>query len=263
MEQLTLFPEDSLASLTVLPGSEKARKMTATSGRKCLGSSRNLDPLGSLVKTLLTSPIWNSTARYLTWKVQATKSNRLLYRLVPSMPNIEEIEHSLLPTPTASDAWNTRDSRKRFNNPNSKSYNEKKAVNPSCQNLHTAVTKLWPTPRANDAEKRGNINPHDKRNGLPAAVQLFPTPTARDWKGRTGPNWNHQTLPDAVLWPTPRTKGMCGGTGSFQTMIDLQEQGVITEEERKQMTAGNGGQLNPTWVEWLMGFPIGWTELKV
>ena len=23
-----------------------------------------------------------------------------------------------------------------------------------------------------------------------------------------------------------------------------------------------GGQLNPTWVEWLMGFPIGWTELS-
>ncbi|MDE1455670.1 hypothetical protein PVN32_26620, partial [Bacillus paralicheniformis] len=143
-----------------------------------------------------------------------TKGNRLLYRLVPSTPNIEEIEHSLLPTPTASDAWNTRDGRKRFNNPNSKSYNEKKAMNPSCQNLHTAVTKLWPTP------------------------------TARDWKGRTGPNWNHQTLPDAVLWPTPRTKGMCGGSGSFQTMMDLQKKGVITEQERKQMTAGNGGQLN-------------------
>ena len=24
-----------------------------------------------------------------------------------------------------------------------------------------------------------------------------------------------------------------------------------------------GGQLNPPWVEWLMGFPIGWTDLKV
>jgi hypothetical protein len=23
-----------------------------------------------------------------------------------------------------------------------------------------------------------------------------------------------------------------------------------------------GGQLNPPWVEWLMGWPIGWTELK-
>jgi hypothetical protein len=23
----------------------------------------------------------------------------------------------------------------------------------------------------------------------------------------------------------------------------------------------NGGQLNPMWVEWLMGFPLGWTDL--
>lgn len=23
-----------------------------------------------------------------------------------------------------------------------------------------------------------------------------------------------------------------------------------------------GGQLNPTWVEWLMGFPLGWTDLN-
>ena len=26
--------------------------------------------------------------------------------------------------------------------------------------------------------------------------------------------------------------------------------------------AGNGGKLNPTWVEWLMGWPLGWTDLK-
>ncbi|MFA5165395.1 MAG: hypothetical protein WC481_07520 [Candidatus Omnitrophota bacterium] len=23
-----------------------------------------------------------------------------------------------------------------------------------------------------------------------------------------------------------------------------------------------GGQLNPTWVEWLMGYPLGWTDLN-
>lgn len=25
----------------------------------------------------------------------------------------------------------------------------------------------------------------------------------------------------------------------------------------------SGGKLNPTWVEWLMGWPLGWTDLKV
>ena len=24
-----------------------------------------------------------------------------------------------------------------------------------------------------------------------------------------------------------------------------------------------GGSLNPEWIEWLMGFPIGWTDLKL
>ena len=63
-------------------------------------------------------------------------------------------------------------------------------------------------------------------------------------------------------FPTPRTKGMCGGTGSFRKMKDLEAKGIITPDERKQMTAGSGGQLNPTWVEWLMGWPLEWTALK-
>jgi len=33
-------------------------------------------------------------------------------------------------------------------------------------------------------------------------------------------------------------------------------------EEARLMGAGNGGQLNPPWVEWLMGWPIGFTDLK-
>jgi hypothetical protein len=27
-------------------------------------------------------------------------------------------------------------------------------------------------------------------------------------------------------------------------------------------TLGNGGQLNPDWVEWLMGWPVAWTRLE-
>jgi hypothetical protein len=39
-------------------------------------------------------------------------------------------------------------------------------------------------------------------------------------------------------------------------------EGSITQEDKRAMTAGNGGKLNPTWVEWLMGFPLGWTDLE-
>ena len=45
-------------------------------------------------------------------------------------------------------------------------------------------------------------------------------------------------------------------------MKALEAEGIVTTEERKQMTAGNGGQLNPTWTEWLMGWPLEWTALK-
>jgi len=42
----------------------------------------------------------------------------------------------------------------------------------------------------------------------------------------------------------------------------LYSEGTITAEERRAMRAGNGGKLNPRWVEWLMGFPLGWTDLE-
>ena len=60
-----------------------------------------------------------------------------------------------------------------------------------------------------------------------------------------------------LTWPTPRTKGMCGGSGSWALLNKN-----TTVEEARQMGAGNGGKLNPTWVEWLMGWPLGWTDLK-
>lgn len=159
MEQLTLFQEDSLASLTVLPGSEEARKMTATSGRKCLGSSKNLDPLGLLVKTLLTSQTWSSTARYLTWKAQVTKGNRLLYRLAPSTPNIEEIGRSLLPTPTATDGTAGQIIGEKDN------YTQTK----------------------NGTSRRHLKSGKNCSLSLGSHVQFFPTPITRDYRGARTP----------------------------------------------------------------------------
>ena len=85
------------------------------------------------------------------------------------------------------------------------------------------------------------------------------SPNARDWKdsGASQGNRKSPNLGTMVHWPTPRTAGMCGGTGSWELLNKN-----TTKEEARQMGAGNGGKLNPTWVEWLMGWPLGWTDLK-
>lgn len=71
-------------------------------------------------------------------------------------------------------------------------------------------------------------------------------------------------LKDAVLhtFPTPGTTGLSNGSGNCEKANELYEAGVITDEERKSFRAGNGGQLNPDWVEWLMGWPPKWTSLE-
>lgn len=102
----TLLQEDSLASHSVLPGSEKARQMTVSSGLRCAALLRNQGPIGCLLRTFLESSEWNSTACFLTWKTSATPHGRLLFQLAPSVPTTSEIGFSLLPTPGAND-WKT------------------------------------------------------------------------------------------------------------------------------------------------------------
>lgn len=217
--QLTLFPADFLASLSPRPGSDEARRMTVTSGRKCSELYRRSGPLGLLVRTLLESSTWHSTQRFLTWKPKVTPSRRLYFQLAPSVPHTSETGLRLLPTPTATLADhggpNQRDSSGR----------------PGLQ----AATMMWPTPSASDRgrtvlnpimTKNGTIRHRNRQGGqscarLDQVAAMFPTPTARDGKGSDPP----------------------GRKGSPSLPAEI------------------GGTLNPTWVEWLMGFPLGWTDL--
>jgi hypothetical protein len=60
---------------------------------------------------------------------------------------------------------------------------------------------------------------------------------------------------ESSLWPTP--------TASDSWTLTLKSS-QIKEGSRHSVTlpVAAGGQLNPTWVEWLMGFPTGWTDLE-
>jgi len=103
----------------------------------------------------------------------------------------------------------------------------------------------------------------NSRKALRKRLDLWPTPVHSEARQglqirREGKKGTQTSLSTAVLtWPTPRTAGMCGGSGSW----DLLNKNTTVEEARL-MGVGNGGQLNPPWVEWLMGWPIGWTDLK-
>lgn len=225
-EQLSLFPGDSRASRSVQPGSEEARMMTVTSGRKCLELSKNSGPLGLLEKTLLESSIWSSTRRYLTWKVKATKQGHFLFQLAVSTPRTDGTDAPSWPTPKATD------------------YNGS-------------------GPRGSKSAERDL-----KKGNLKGAV-MYATPQARDHRTGQGKRWldpaRSRNLNDqiAAMFPTPTTgAGLCGGTGNYQQLKAMEESGEITTEERKSMASGSGGQLNPTWVEAMMGFPSGWTDLE-
>lgn len=63
------------------------------------------------------------------------------------------------------------------------------------------------------------------------------------------------------MWPTPqasdnRDRGNMSNP-SIQRRVAIGKQIMLS-----QSVDPNSGQLNPTWVEWLMGWPLGWTDLK-
>ena len=244
--QLTLFLADSPASRSLLPGSKEARKMTATSGRKWLGLSKNSGPLGSLEKMLLESLRWHSPIFYLSWKPVGIGQGHFLFQLALSEPDTDDTESQLWDTPNTMDYLPQRSTEVLKRQAEGSRKGRKRPANLR-EKVNPETVKMWEEPN------------------LSGQVKLWPTPQARDWKGPQGQSYkgNATDLPQAIkMYPTPATgAGMCGGTGNYQQLKKLKEQGVISEDERRNMSQGNGGQLNPYWVEWLMGFPPGWTEI--
>jgi hypothetical protein len=95
-----------------------------------------------------------------------------------------------------------------------------------------AHRNLWPTPTAQDAANDGGPSQFD-RNSLPlnAAVKKWPTPTARLGEHRG---------PQAKRYLNPARSN------------DLDD---------AVAASGTPGSLNPTFVEYLMGFPRDWTAI--
>jgi len=93
----------------------------------------------------------------------------------------------------------------------------------------------------------------------------WPTPQARDHKGSSGRSNTGQELdlPTKVkLWPTP-TANMHKGSGPTLIRNDGKDRSWDSLHYAVEQVTDIGGTLNPTWVEWLMNWPINWSNLNV
>jgi hypothetical protein len=118
------------------------------------------------------------------------------------------------------------------------------------------------------------MTPETSRGQLKNVVRMFPTPDVRGFTNKgslemlatilddqeefKGMTYRAATKKKMKYWPTPRAAGLCGGTGNWE---QLKEKCENIEEARK-MGAGNGGQLNPQFTAWLMGYPLAWTDTR-
>jgi hypothetical protein len=154
-------------------------------------------------------------------------------------------------------------------------------LSPSMQKW-PAHRNLWPTPEANDSsggrvsKEMGGKRPSGAKRAIPLATAvahaMWPTPTANNYecepevflprrerekaKGRNGNGFGLTLGMAARLWPTPSARDWKSSNASPDTMERN------SRPLNETVTDGAGGSLNPTWVEWLMGFPPGWTDLE-
>lgn len=148
-------------------------------------------------------------------------------------------------------------------------YNRKGLSKNSGDGLATYVKK-WPTQKSRDFKTGMASRVERPWRNLNDLAAKFPTPCRTDYKGAGKTGTFRDRLDYAAergqtksnVYPTPRTNGMCGGSGALAQMGRLVRDWKMTDKERHHIGAGNGGKLNPDWVEWLMGWPIGWTASK-
>jgi hypothetical protein len=147
----------------------------------------------------------------------------------------------------------------------------------------TAATGLWATPRTitgggESAERKRELGRDESGGGdLQAQTSAWPTPCANDHKGSAADGQRRGQLDEAAeqLWQTPQTMGG-GSTSRSGDRIDeplISGQALMTSRSclpaPATSTPGDASssdaptsrpRLNPAFVEWLMGWPEGWTD---
>ena len=279
------FVEDIRVSLSVRLASGTVKKIRAICGLGLEKPLANYDPNTRSWKMYEATLVSEDCPSLENLPPSGKTRNGVLYLQRPWEPITGETELSLWPTPTTQEV----------EHPNAvlTATGRRKAKNGNSHSLGLAdIVRMWPTPTAVTRPMEGNVRLYrakveagemteeeaeailgksvwEAQGKLPA---MWPTPISstgmaediKTVKDRldNGQKYKSRLVEAVAMYPTPTHGKMAGGTGAFNKVQALYSDGKISDEERRSMQAGNGGKLNPTWVEWLMGFPLGWTDLE-
>lgn len=263
-ELLILFLAAFPARTSQPPAREPASPAPAPgSGAKWRESSVKWDPATSSWKTHRC--LWEEDLDWssVTWPRWGMMRAGVLWEPTTPVEITSATASGLWQTPVADDAVDRKEGKRN-------SRGEPKL---------SAQVKLWPTPRANDGEKRSNFDATNPRNGLAGAAKLWPTPRTT---GLDGGSNSRKAAKERGMWPTPICNDAKNDNPPSQAQRNTPPLNVAVHmfatpqardfrtgqtsrwenpERTRNLNDQIGGSLNPTWVEWLMGWPLHWTSL--
>ena len=135
----------------------------------------------------------------------------------------------------------------------------------------SGFVKSFPTPTVHDAEDKTKFTPVMTKNGtvrhlnraggqsrasLSHVVKMFPTPTVDDANNASRKSGAFQSLTRVIMYPTPTVNDSKNVTLPPSQIKHGNLPGYLLRDGEP-----SGSKLNPTWVEWLMGWVPGWTSL--
>jgi hypothetical protein len=110
----------------------------------------------------------------------------------------------------------------------------------------------WQTPATDSFRSRGGDRKEEP--GLDQQARMFPTPAARDYRT---PN----KTPDAERRENKKGPQLQNFVAHHLDLTSPPVPPIPAGQKSSQNSPPLPRRLNPRFVEWLMGFPIGWTEL--
>ena len=262
--QLISSQVDTHANLSLLPlKKEKVQRTKDTSFRTSLELLNKQDPLIVFTKMFMGMSHWDLTRFCFKWKASTTIRGHLYFRLHQSEHGTNETESGLSAKTLLYATPNTLD--------------------------HLPPRSAEATKKLQKGHRKGRKRPSNLREQVdPQTMSLYPTPTTKGFghasEGQTMifrkkvengemTEQQAQAMMNGVTLRPPRMEEWNYPTPtsslkkhSYSGNKDFWENRV---EKGRQMDLGmkmyqteGDGRLNCDWTEWLMGYPIGWTNLE-